>query len=299
MLTSINNGGWNMVYVNWTPKLRRYIVRQVQMGFVSVSEIARNRRVPRRTVHCLLEKFKTGGFEALEPRMKGRRKEVLNQNLIQIVVDEWKGYKIGSHKMWRRLKNKGFSVSQRKIQEIYNQQGFRLSRRSRPKQIKFVKYERQNPNELWHTDWTTDPATGQQMIAFIDDCTRVLIHAEIFAQATAENTLLAFQNAITHRGKPEAILTDNGTQFTPAKGEKGLFTQWCEKQGIRHILGRIHHPQTNGKIERWFGTYKQEYDERFNCLKDFIKYYNEERTHQGIGYQTPQEKWQKHQTVQN
>ena len=84
-----------------------------------------------------------------------------------------------------------------------------------------------------------------------------------------------------------AILTDNGTQFTPARAEKGPFTEFCEKHGIKHILGRVHHPQTNGKIERWFGTYKQEYDERFRCLDDFIVFYNEDRLHQGIGYLTP------------
>ena len=42
------------------------------------------------------------------------------------------------------------------------------------------------------------------------------------------------------------ILTDNGTQFTPARAVSGPFTQFCENRGIKHILGRVHHPQTNG-----------------------------------------------------
>jgi len=287
------------MYVNWTPKLRRYIVKQAMLGITPISEIARNRKVPRRTVYYLVERFKQGGFDAIEPKPKGRKKETLNPGFVKLVIEEWNMHKLGCHKMWLRLKSKGFDVSQRKIQEIYIQQGFKLNRRSRPSQIRFVKYEWERPNDLWHTDWTTDPRTKQQMIAFIDDCTRVLIHAEIFAQATTENTILAFQNAIAKQGKPRAVLTDNGVQFTPARSEKGPFTQWCEEQGIKHILGRVHHPQTNGKIERWFGTYKQEYDERFTNLEQFIKYYNEERIHQGIGYLTPREKWQKCQSVQN
>ena len=36
--------------------------------------------------------------------------------------------------------------------------------------------------------------------------------------------------------------------------------------------------------ERWFGTYKTEYDKRFDCLDDFIRFYNEIRIHQGINY---------------
>jgi len=194
--------------------------------------------------------------------------------------------------MWLRLKNEGFSVSERKIQETFNLKGFKTNIRERPSQIKFVKYERQKPNELWHTDWSVCTFTKQNIIAFIDDCTRLLIHAEYFAQSTTENTILAFKNAISKHGTPESILTDNGVQFTPARAEKGPFTLFCEEQGIKHILGRVHHPQTYGKIERWFGTYKQEFDERFSSLNEFIDYYNIERIHQGIGYITPLEKYE-------
>jgi putative transposase len=287
------------MYVKWTPKLRRYVVKQVRLGITPITEIARNRHVPRRTIYYLLKRFKFGGFEALEPNQRGRKKEPLNPRFVQFVKDEWNAHKLGSHKLWLRLKSRGFSVSQRKIQEIYTEEGFKLNKRSRPSQIKFVKYEYPHPNDLWHADWTVDSATGQNLIAFLDDCTRVLIHAEIFAHATAENTILAFNNAITRHGKPDAILTDNGTQFTPARTEKGPFTQWCKENGIKHILGRIHHPQTNGKVERWFGTYKQEYDERFVCLEQYLKYYNEERLHQGIGYLTPMEKWNKLKCANN
>ena len=280
------------MYVNWTPKLRRYIINQWKLGITPVSEIARNRRVPRRTIYYLIERYKRYGYGGLEPKPKGRKKEALNPKFIRLIDDEWHKHKCGSHKMWLRLKSMGFNVSERKIQEVFNEKGFKTNRRDRPSQIKFVKYERQKPHELWHTDWAECPFTKQHIIAFIDDCSRVLIHAEYFAQATADNSIFAFKNAIARFGKPEAILTDNGVQFTPARGDKGSFTLFSEEQGIKHILGRIHHPQTNGKIERWFGTYKQEYDERFTCLNDFIKYYNEERLHQGIGYLTPLEKYE-------
>ena len=166
-----------------------------------------------------------------------------------------------------------------------------MNRRKRPSQIKFVKYEWPKPNMLWHTDWTTCPFTGKQLIAFIDDHSRFIVHAEYFSNATTENTILAFANATAKYGTPENILTDNGAQFTPARGEKGPFTQWCEEKGMKHILGRVHHPQTNGKIERWFGTYKQEYDERFSNLNEFIQFYNVLRIHQGINYNTPLERY--------
>lgn len=281
------------MYTKWTPKLKKYIIKQWQLGITPPAEIAKYRRVPRRTIYYLIERYKRLGEEAFEIKSRGRKKECINPSFIDVIREEYNKYKMGSYKMWRRMKEKGFSVSQRKIQEIYNQEGYKLNDRKRPSQIKYVKYEYPNPHDLWHTDWTVCPFTKGYMIAFIDDCTRVLIHAEYFAHATTENTLLAFGNAIAKWGKPKAILTDNGTQFTPARSEGGQFTQWCEQHGIRHILGRVHHPQTNGKIERWFGTYKQEYDERFNCLEEYLKFYNEERIHQSIGYLTPMEKMRK------
>ncbi len=280
------------MYVKWTPRLRRYIINQWKLGITPISEIARNRNVPRRTAYYLIKRYKRHGVKGIDPKSKGRKKETLNPAFANLVIDEWQTHKCGCHKMWLRLKSRGFFVSERKIQEIFNQNGFKTNTRDRPSQIKFVKYERQRPHELWHTDWSVCPSTKQNIIAFIDDCTRLLIHAEYFAHATTENTVLAFRNAILKYGKPESILTDNGIVFTPARAEKGPFTLFCEEQGIKHILGRVHHPQTNGKIERWFGTYKQEYDERFTCLNDFIDYYNKIRIHQGIGYLTPLEKYE-------
>ena len=144
---------------------------------------------------------------------------------------------------------------------------------------------------LWHTDWTICPFTGMNLIAFIDDYSRFIVHAEYFANATTENTILASQLAINRYGKPDAILTDHGTQFTPAKGDIGLFTEFCINNKISHILGRVHHPQTNGKIERWFGTYKQEFKDGEDTLISFVDYYNERRLHQGINYITPLERY--------
>lgn len=189
--------------------------------------------------------------------------------------------------MWLDLQEKGFNVSERKIQQVYKTYGLKMNKRKRPSQIKFVKYEWPRPNMLWHTDWTTCPFTGKQLIAFIDDHSRFIVHAEYFENASTENTILAFANAISKYGKPENILTDNGVQFHP----NGPFEEFCKERNIKHILGRVHHPQTNGKIERWFGTYKMEFQPQRWTLNEFIDLYNNERLHQGIGYQVPLQRY--------
>lgn len=274
--------------VKWTPNLRKWVVKQWQMEITPVAEIARNRRVSRRSVYLLIERFKRYGWNGLEPRKRGKKEGVVNINFEQYVLTFWAELPRGSHKLWLDLKEQGFGVSQRKIQKIYRYYKLKMNKRSRPSQIKFVKYEWPKPNALWHTDWTICPFTNKQLIAFIDDHSRFIVHAEYFENATVENTLLAFQNAINKYGKPEHILTDNGVQFH----EHGPFEEFCKTKQIKHILGRVHHPQTNGKIERWFGTYKIEFQPQRWTLDQFIKIYNEKRLHQGIGYKVPLERYQ-------
>ena len=265
-------------------KLR--IIKHCKRSITPISQMSIIRRVPRRTIYKWLSNYKKYGVVGLENKKPGMKKDLINPKFKEEVIISWIKRPRGAHKMWLYFKNKRFNVSQRKIQEIFREKNFKMNKRKRPSQIKFVKYERSKPNMLWHTDWTVCPFTNKQLIAFIDDHSRFVVHAEYFENATTENTLLAFSNAIARYGVPDEILTDNGTQFTPARAEKGVFTKWCEDRGIKHILGRIHHPQTNGKIERWFGTYKQEFQPT-DTLETFRKYYNEERLHQGIGYKTP------------
>jgi putative transposase len=279
------------VKMAYTIRKKRHLVKQALLGITTIAEICRNRRVPRRTLYRWIERYKKFSWKGLENRKIGRKPDAINPKFEIIVYKLWHLWKYGSPKMWSKLKEMGFFVSQRQIQKIYQKYEFKMNRRKRPSQIKFVKYEWPKPNMLWHTDWTTCPFTNKQLIAFIDDHSRFIVHAEFFEKATTKNTILAFENAIRRYGKPENILTDNGTQFTPARGVLGPFSNWCKKNGIKHILGRVHHPQTNGKIERWFGTYKMEYDERFNYLEEFVMFYNEVRIHQGISYATPLQRY--------
>lgn len=274
--------------MGYSTAFKQKILKHVDLGITPIIQISQIRRIPTRTIYRWLEKRKMYGDLGLENRRPGAKDVQINVKFEQFILALWHTRARSAHKMWLNLKEQGYSVSERQIQKIYRLHTLNMNARSRPSQIKFVKFEWPKPNMLWHTDWTVCPYTGRQLIAFIDDHSRFIIHAELFDNATAENTIFAFQKAIEKYGKPEAILTDNGTQFTPARSERGPFTRWCEERGIKHILGRIHHPQTNGKIERWFGTYKSiEYKQGSDDLASFVKYYNEERLHQGIGYKVP------------
>lgn len=277
--------------MGYTLKFKEKVLKHVDLDITPIEQIAKIRKIPKQTIYRWRNLCKKYGKTALENKKTGAKQIQINVTFEKDVLLTWKLRNIGVHKMWLNLKTKGFEVSERQIQRIYLKYGLKMNKRSRPSQIKFVKYERLKPNELWHTDWTECPFTGKYLIAFLDDNSRYVVHAEYFENMTVENTILAFKNAILKCGKPQEILTDQGTQFTPARGETGEFTKFCEQNGIKHILGRIHHPQTNGKVERWFGTYKMEFKDGEDTLDSFLKFYNEERLHQGIGYKIPLEKY--------
>lgn len=271
----------------YTLEFKKRAIKHAKMGLSSIPAVAEVKKIPKQTLYRWLKAYKRFGEAGLENKSPGAAAQLINPKFEELILSKWKERKRSAHKLWIDLKMKGFDVAERQIQKIYRKHGLKMNKRSRPSQVKFVKYEWPLPNMLWHTDWTVCPFTGFQLIAFIDDHSRFIVHAEYFTNATTENTILAFARAVKQHGKPDAVLTDNGVQFHI----HGPFEEFCAGNGIKHILGRVHHPQTNGKIERWFGTYKQEFKDGEDTLNSFVKFYNEERLHQGINYATPLQRY--------
>ena len=97
-------------------------------------------------------------------------------------------------------------------------------------------------------------------------------------------------------------MTDHGSQFYAvhpnANQENTKFRQALDPLGIKHYLARINRPQTNGKVERWFLTYKTEYAiGSFASLKDYVRHYNEERPHMSLFNKTPKKIWEELKNV--
>src|SRR3954469_11348628 len=71
------------------------------------------------------------------------------------------------------------------------------------------------------------------------------IEAEALAKITSQNVLRFYKRNILARfGVPQAIITDNGTQFTDKK-----FQEFVAKLGTKQHFTSVEHPQTNGKAE--------------------------------------------------
>jgi len=105
----------------------------------------------------------------------------------------------------------------------------------------------------------------------------------IFKEATTDNSVNVLERAIAKYGCPREILTDRGTQFYASEGErkeKGIsrFEAYLAEKGIRHILCRVSHPQTNGKLERFYGVYDQK-KHQFKDIDEYVNWHNEVKPH--------------------
>ncbi len=90
------------------------------------------------------------------------------------------------------------------------------------------------------------------------------------------------------------IISDNGPQFIARD-----FKEFIRITGMTHVRTSPYYPQSNGKLERWHGSLKQEcirptcpadVEEARRRIAAFVDYYNHERLHSALGYLTPADK---------
>ena len=118
-----------------------------------------------------------------------------------------------------------------------------------------------------------------------------------FDNATKESTLFVFYQAIlANEVCPVVVLSDKGSQFFAniknRSGQRAIseFERELEGLGIELWTSRRNHPQTNGKMEKWFDTMKKRFKKHPDeTLKKFVHWYNFERIHHALDYKTPEE----------
>ncbi|NTV53983.1 MAG: transposase [Syntrophaceae bacterium] len=162
-------------------------------------------------------------------------------------------------------------------------------------------FERATPNQLWQTDIFTFRLGGHYayLIGYIDDYSRYVTGLELFRSQTGHNVIEVYRRAAAEYNPPKEMLTDNGRQYTSWRGNS-RFEGELKKDKIHHIKSRPHHPMTLGKIERFWKTIYLEFLSRAQFasfedagerIRQWVKYYNHKRPHQGIGGLCPADRY--------
>ena len=175
----------------------------------------------------------------------------------------------------------------------------------RRKKADYKRWEWARPMELWQVDVVGGVMLADgwkaSIVSGIDDHSRFIISAHVVLRATARPVCDGLVKALRTFGVPSQVLTDNGKVFTgrfgPGTGEV-LFDRICRENGIKHILTAPRSPTTTGKVERWHKTLRREFlnGKVFASIEDaqaqvdgWVREYNFDRRHQGIGDVVPWE----------
>jgi transposase InsO family protein len=186
-------------------------------------------------------------------------------------------------------------VSERTVRRILQEEGLSAPPappRAKPRPAE-RRFERAEPNQLWQSDLFTFLLRRHERVyvaAFLDDCARFVVALVLAHHQRASLVLEALARGIAEYGAPREVLTDQGRQYTAWRGETS-FEAELRRHGIRHVKARPHHPQTLGKIERFWKTLWEEFLSRtvFADFADcerrvglFVQHYNFQRPHQAL-----------------
>lgn len=274
-------------------------------------------RVAQSTLREWLRLYNQGGFEALKPRQRidsghprALAPELAEQLLaikesepelsIRLIIDQARKQKlIGADThlpvstVHRLFKSHGV-MSKRSNQNTGAQQDRR-------------RFAYKEAGQLWMSDVMHGPAIAVDdskrkkktyLIAFIDDATRLIPHAQFTFSENTRSFLPVFKTAILKRGLPLRLFVDNGANY-----RSHHFSIVCAKIGVALIHARAYQPQSKGKIERFFRTCRAQFLTRLTDedtaslaalnrrLTAWIEGEYHLSPHRGIDNETPSDRW--------
>jgi transposase InsO family protein len=268
--------------------------------------------VTENTLSNWLQRYREGGPKALERRVSPRTgrgaKRALPEPVRQEIVSVARRFPdFGLRKLKQFLwRFSALSVSAGSIRKVRKQEGIEKApppARRKPSRPLPRRFERSRPGELWQSDITSFLLTRHHqrvyLTVFLDDFSRYVVSWRLELQQRSELVIETLLEGCSRFGKPKEVLTDQGRQYFAWRG-KSEFQKVLEREGIRHVVARAHHPQTVGKCERlwetisrelWERSHPQELSEARERLGHFFSHYNHFRPHQGLDGLVPADRF--------
>jgi putative transposase len=165
-------------------------------------------------------------------------------------------------------------ISHNRIHMYLKAEGLAQEDEKKQKCRKWIRYERKHSRSAGHIDWHEWDGTDVKVCVILDDASRMVLAGGEFIEINTENSKL---------------IIDHGSEFGAHRiHDDGSwnceFKDHLKKYGIKPILARVNHPQTNGKLERFFGEYVK-HRSVFHSFDEFIAWYNE-RPHGSLNFQS-------------
>jgi putative transposase len=208
----------------------------------------------------------------------------------------------GVRRMKHWLNQQGYGVNVKRVRRLLRDMGLeaiypkpRLSQpgpghRIYPYRLRGMRIER--PDQVWGSDITYIRLRQGfiYLVAILDWFSRYVLAWEVSVSLESAFCVTALQWAL-QRGCPEIFNTDQGAQFTSEE-----FTKKLEEYGITISMDGRGRAMDNIFVERLWRSVKYEevyvkdYGEVSEAVKNlgnYFVFYNQDRPHQALGYQTP------------
>ena len=208
-------------------------------------------------------------------------------------------YGWGARKLQVLLAREGVALPVVTIHRILRRRGLVNEGDSHPAAVQ--RFERPEPNQLWQMDGKGPYRLREGScypLSILDDHSRYAVGLYALRQFQAEPVHRCLVETFECYGVPEAMLMDHGSLWWGTTSAAGL--TWLAvaliQQGIRLIYGRIRHPQTQGKVERFHRTLDQavrfrgrprEWEPWPSLLAEVRWEYNHIRPHEALGMNPP------------
>jgi transposase InsO family protein len=281
---------------------RELLMRMRERG-KSLAAISRDTGIARAVLSRWWQRYREQGRAGLQPRSRrperspNRLAVAIEQEILQLRGRGWGPARIAAI----------LHIGHSSVHRVLAIRGRNRLRRPQPRVSH--RYEKSRPGELLHLDlkylyrWRN--CSREFAYAAVDDFSREAV-ASIRPKRSSPDAASFLEHVVeTLPYRVESVMTDNDLIFTMRHAynpdRKTRFQQACKSLGIAHWLTKPLHPQSNGKVERFFRTLDDECflirnpgcsELRIKDLAEFVWYYNHQRPHLSLLGLTPIERRQ-------
>ena len=289
--------------------MREEFVKRVLSHEKSKSELCREYGISRPTGDKWIKRYLSG--EKLDDRNKAPvnipgKTDIEIEKKIVSYRNDFKA--LGAVKIRQMMQNEGIAdlPSAKTFNNILKRNGL-ITKEASLAATPYIRFEKSEPNEMWQSDFKGHFAMKNGVrchpLNIIDDFSRFNVCCDPLLSETYLETRKSVEGAFNEYGLPFSFLCDNGNPWgTPQSTGYSRFEVWLMELGVLTIHGRARHPQTQGKEERFNGSFTREclrlneFSDQEDARRKFAEYrnfYNNVRPHHALGLDVPNSKYRK------
>jgi len=208
---------------------------------------------------------------------------------------------IGAKKLKKMLENQGIAApAHSTVNAVLHRHGL-ITKEASAAAKPHIRFEMPVPNRLWQMDFkghfAMNDAARCHPLTVVDDHSRFCVGLDAHANERFPGVRDSLKRTFEQYGLPDAVLCDNGNPWgTSQSTGYSQCEVWLMDLGILVKHGRIRHPQTQGKNERFNGSLLRECIKERVCdnlpdaqkiFDDYRHFYNHRRPHHALDLNTP------------